>query len=223
MGADAKTIKGEKFGYLTGILYLAPANEAGMGNLCPNASAGCLASCLFTAGRGKMSNVRKARINKTLKFFKDKQGFIDNLIENITSLATKAAKEGKKICIRLNGTSDIPWERLGIYDKFPEIQFYDYTKSPTRAKEWAQGKMPANYHLTFSRSESNESDAINVLEHGGNVAVVFSGGIPATWKGYTVIDGDLSDLRFNDPKGVVVALKAKGDGKKDSTGFVVPA
>jgi len=223
VGADAKTVKGEKFGYLTGILYLAPANEAGMGNLCPNASEGCKAACLFTAGRGKMSNVRNARINKTLKFFKDKVQFVNDIAADITALIKKAGKENKKVCIRLNGTSDIPWERLDLYTKFPDIQFYDYTKSVKRALDWAAGKLPKNYHLTFSRSESNEVDVLKVLAAGGNVAAVFSGGLPEKWKGFPVVDGDLSDLRFNDAKGVVVGLTAKGDGKKDETGFVISA
>ena len=223
VGTDAKTVKGEKFGYLTGIMYLAPANEAGFGNLCPNASAGCLVSCLFTAGRGAMSNVKQARIRKTRLFFSDKAKFIDTLIEDISSLIKSGVKESKKVCVRLNGTSDVPWERLGIFDKFPEIQFYDYTKSASRAVDFALGKLPKNYHLTFSRSEENEASALNVLANGGNVAAVFGGKLPATWKGYKVIDGDESDLRFNDGKNVVVGLKAKGKGKKDSTGFVIPA
>ena len=222
VGADAKTVKGEKFGYLTGILYLAPANEAGFGNLCPNASAGCLASCLYTAGRGAMSNVKQARIRKTRLFFSDKAKFLATIFEDIGNLIKAGAKEGKKVCVRLNGTSDVPWERLGIFDKFPQVQFYDYTKSATRAVEFATGKMPKNYHLTFSRSESNETSAIQVLKAGGNIAAVFASALPKKWNGYKVIDGDESDLRFNDKKNVVVGLKAKGKGKKDTSGFVIP-
>jgi hypothetical protein len=222
VGTDAKTVKGEKFGYLTGILYLAPANEAGFGNLCPNASAGCLASCLYTAGRGAMRNVKDARIRKTRLFFSDKVKFIQLLTEDIENFIKLGKKENKKICQRLNGTSDIPWERLAIFDKFSDVQFYDYTKSASRTVDFALGKLPKNYHLTFSRSESNETSALNVLANGGNVAVVFSGGLPKTWKGYNVIDGDESDLRFNDGKNVVVGLKAKGKGKKDTSGFVIP-
>jgi hypothetical protein len=221
VGDDAKTVKGEKFGYLTGIMYLAPANEAGFGNLCPNASAGCLASCLYTAGRGAMSNVKAARVRKTRLFFSDKVKFMETLFQDIASLVKVGVKEGKKICVRLNGTSDIPWERLGIFDKFPDVQFYDYTKSPSRALDFAKQKLPKNYHLTFSRSEDNETSALNVLASGGNVAAVFSGKLPETWKGYKVIDGDESDLRFNDGMNVVVGLKAKGKGRKDSSGFVI--
>lgn len=221
VGTDAKTVKGEKFGYLTGILYLAPANEAGFGNLCPNASAGCLLSCLYTAGRGAMSNVKQARIRKTRLFFTDKAKFLETIFQDISNLIKNGAKEEKKVCVRLNGTSDVPWERLGIFDKFSDVQFYDYTKSASRAVDFALGKLPKNYHLTFSRSESNETSALNVLANGGNVAAVFGGKLPEKWNGYKVIDGDESDLRFNDEKNVVVGLKAKGKGKKDSTGFVI--
>jgi hypothetical protein len=223
VGTDAKTVKGEKFGYLTGILYLAPANEAGFGNLCPNASAGCLASCLYTAGRGAMSNVKQARIRKTRLFFTDKAKFLETIFQDISNLIKNGAKEEKKVCVRLNGTSDVPWERLGIFDKFSDVQFYDYTKSASRAVDFALGKLPKNYHLTFSRSESNETSALNVLANGGNVAAVFGGKLPEKWNGYKVIDGDESDLRFNDEKNVVVGLKAKGKGKKDSSGFVIYA
>ena len=223
VGADAKTVKGEQFGWLTGILYLAPANEAGFGNLCPNASKGCLASCLYTAGRGAMSNVKEARIRKTRAFFKDSAAFIKTLSEDIAALVKAGAKEGKKVCVRLNGTSDVVWERLDVFSKFPDVQFYDYTKSASRAKAFAAGKMPANYHLTFSRSEENDADTIAVLAAGGNVAAVFSGGLPKTWNGFNVVDGDESDLRFLDGKNVVVGLKAKGQGKKDSSGFVIAA
>jgi hypothetical protein len=170
-----------------------------------------------------MSNVKDARIRKTRLFFSDKPKFLETIFQDINSLVKSGLKEEKKVCVRLNGTSDVPWERLGIFDKFSQIQFYDYTKSLSRAVDFANGKLPKNYHLTFSRSESNEASALQVLQAGGNVAAVFSGGLPKTWKGYNVIDGDESDLRFNDGKNVVVGLKAKGKGKKDTSGFVIPA
>jgi len=220
--SDAKTSKGFALKYLTDILYLAPANEGGFGNLCVNASAGCLAVCLFTAGRGRMSNVRLGRIRKTRLFFTDKKAFFMQLRKDIVRGMKRAAKLGVSYCVRLNGTSDIPWERLGIMQEFPAVQFYDYTKSAARALAHARGEMPANYHLTFSRSEANEADALQVLAAGGNVAVVFdSANYPTTWNGYTVANGDSSDLRFLDAKNVVVALYAKGKGKQDKSGFVV--
>jgi hypothetical protein len=220
--SDAKTSKGFALKFLTDILYLAPANEGGFGNLCVNASAGCLAVCLFTAGRGRMSNVRLGRIRKTRLFFTDKKAFFMQLNKDIVRGIKRAAKLGMTYCVRLNGTSDIPWERLGVMQQFPNVQFYDYTKSVSRALAHARGEMPANYHLTFSRSESNEVEALQVLAAGGNVAVVFdSANYPTTWNGYTVANGDSSDLRFLDAKNVVVALYAKGKGKQDESGFVV--
>lgn len=224
VGNDAKTSKGEKYGWLTGIMYLAPVNEAGFGNVCPNASKGCAAACLFTAGRGVFDSVKEARIRKTREFFTNKTGFMETLANDISSLVAYAAKKGKQACVRLNGTSDIPWERLGIMDKFPAVQFYDYTKSLSRALDFAKGALPKNYHLTFSRSEENEPDALKVLNSGGNVAAVFGGKtMPGNWNGFNVIDGDASDLRFLDAKNSVVGLKAKGLGRKDTTGFVVYA
>ena len=220
--SDAKTSKGFALKFLTDILYLAPANEGGFGNLCVHASAGCLAVCLFTAGRGRMSNVRLGRIRKTRLFFTDKKAFFEQLRKDIVRGMKRAAKLGMTYCVRLNGTSDIPWERLGIMAEFPSVQFYDYTKSAARALAHARGEMPANYHLTFSRSESNEVEALQVLAAGGNVAVVFdSANYPATWNGFNVVGGDESDLRFLDSKNVVVALYAKGKGKQDKSGFVV--
>ena len=220
--SDAKTSKGFALKFLTDILYLAPANEGGFGNLCVNASAGCLASCLFTAGRGRMSNVRLGRIRKTRLFFTDKKAFFMQLNKDIARGMKRAAKLGMTYCVRLNGTSDVPWERLGVMEQFPTVQFYDYTKSVSRALAHARGEMPANYHLTFSRSESNEAQALQVLAAGGNVAAVFeSANYPLTWNGYNVVSGDDSDLRFLDAKNVVVALYAKGKAKQDASGFVI--
>ena len=168
-----------------------------------------------------MSNVKTARIRKTRLFFENKNEFIALLSADIVALVAGAKKEGKKACVRLNGTSDIPFERLGIFDKFPEVQFYDYTKSLSRALSFCAGTMPKNYNLTFSRSETNEIDAIKVLKAGGNVAVVFENELPANWSGYDVVNGDESDLRFGDKQNVVVGLSAKGQAKKDESGFVV--
>ena len=223
---NAKTVKGSEFGYLTGISYLAPSDESGVANTCPDASAGCRSACLFTAGRGAMDNVKDARVNKTLAFFKNKNVWMKQLAFEITRLIKKAAKEGKIPCIRLNGTSDLPWERVkldgkNIMEHFPTVQFYDYTKSIARMREFTGGTLPSNYHLTFSRSESNEVEVDEVLAAGGNVAVVFRGTLPVTFKGYKVIDGDETDLRFTDAKNVIVGLTQKGRAKKDITGFVV--
>lgn len=228
---DAKTVKGQKRGYLTGILYLAPHKVSGY-NLCAGASAGCIKSCLYTAGRGKMSGVQQARIRKAKYFMEHRDLFMHELEININKLKAKAERENMKVAVRLNGTSDFPWETTGIMDKFPNVKFYDYTKIPKRAYQYGRGNMPHNYHLTFSRSESNMKDCWMAMEHGCNVSFVFKDvpkhyiwGPRTAWDHvpiqYEVIDGDQDDLRFLDPKGVIVGLKAKGDARKDTSGFVI--
>ncbi len=218
---NAKTIKGQKLGFLTGILYLAPANESGR-NLCAHASAGCKAACLYTAGRGAYSNIKEARLKKTLAFLNDRKAFAMELKKEIASLAKKAEKKKMTPCIRLNGTSDIPWHNVeNIMQENPHIQFYDYTPNPFRMLQFLNGELPENYHLTFSRKEDNDGFVENVLERGGNVAVVFRKELPSTWKGKKVVNGDETDLRFLDEKNVVVGLKAKGKGRKNQSGFIV--
>lgn len=237
VNADAKTTKGAKLGYLTGILYLAPSNLSGR-NVCAHASAGCKAACLFTAGRGKMKNVSDARIRKTNRFYSDPKAFVELLAQDIAKISTKAFKLNMVPAIRLNGTSDLPWEslrgnqKISLMDRFPDVQFYDYTKNPNRALAHAAGRMPSNYHLTFSRSECNHDDVDRVLSAGGNVAAVFDTGrkgtLPVvTSNGIDIIDGDASDLRFTDRKhakgapGSYVGLRAKGDAIGDTSGFVI--
>lgn len=220
---DAKTAKGEKFGYLTGITYLAPHKLSGLGNVCPHASKGCAAACLNTAGRGIMQNVQQARIRKTRLFLTDRLEYLRQLHFDLDTL--KAVADFRRLipCARLNGTSDIPWEKFGVMEQHPSLQFYDYTKNPLRMAWFLRGTMPKNYHLTFSRSESNERICLGILRDGGNVAVVFAGNLPAEWHGYPVVSGEQSDLRFLDGKNVVVGLLAKGRGRQDNSGFVVHA
>ena len=232
---NAKTLKGEVLGYRTFGLHLSPATKSGF-NVCQWASAGCRAACLDTAGRGCMSNVQNSRINKTKRFFKDNYGFMSDLRTEIAKAIISAAKKQMIPCFRLNLTSDIPWENirkgrtvnpqlvrpLNVMEEFPNVNFYDYTKGFTRMMAWLNGKMPDNYHLTFSRSEETSDDRIKkILSLGGNVAVVFRGSLPKTYLGFPVVDGDENDLRFKDKKGVIVGLVEKGLAKKDETGFVV--
>ena len=219
-GGNYKTSKGESFGWKTYGLHLSPFNISG-NNVCPNASTGCAAACLNTAGRGIMRNVQEARIRKTQFFFDDREGFLRQLFKEIKSSIKSATRKQLNSCFRLNLTSDIAWERY-IIPAFKDHQFYDYTKSKTRMRRFLQGKLPENYHLTFSRSEdTKDSEVKEFCSAGGNVAVVFRGHLPSEWKGIKVIDGDVSDLRFQDEQGVIVGLVAKGLGKKDETGFVV--
>jgi len=221
---NAKTIKGEKLGFKTYGVHLSPFNKSGF-QVCKWASKGCARACLDTAGRGVMSNVQRSRINKTKFLFEDRNGFLDQLRAEIKSAIRSSEKKGLVPCFRLNLTSDFKWEETGIFEEFPEAQFYDYTKGKNRMLEYLQGNLSPNYHLTYSRSEKKGDDIHSkaFLKSEGNVAVVFRGKLPKTWNGFDVIDGDESDLRFLDGTGKVIGLVEKGLAKKDETGFVVEA
>jgi len=213
---DAKTPKGEKLGYLTGVLYLIPDDR-----LCPMSKlAGCREPCLVTSGRGRMKNVVAGRQRKTQLFKDSPANFVELLTKDIKALERAAERRSLTPVVRLNGTSDIAWENVQgvdgttLMERFPHLQFYDYTKLPTR-------KVPENYHLTVSYSGANPDYADKALNTKHNVAVVFGDGKPTTWQGREVVDGDAHDLRFLDESGVVVGLKPKGDAKHDTSGFVV--
>jgi len=208
---NVKTIKGEKYGWKTYILYLAPFTQNSTGkSVCSHASKGCAEACLFGSGFGGMfTRVEIGRINKTNYLILNRDLFIKQLFSEISFLEAKSKTLKEKLCIRLNGTSDLAWEKFKINGKslmehFPSVQFYDYTKNYLRFDKI----LPANYHLTFSRSETNEDKVESILAKGHNVAVVFDS-LPETYKGYKVVNGDLSDLTFLQPKGVVVGLKYK--------------
>ena len=215
-------------GYITKGIHLAPANLAGY-EVCQWRSKGCTMSCLNTAGRGQMNSVQQSRIAKTKLFFEQRKEFMIKLCKEIASTIKSAQKKNMKAVFRLNLTSDIKWEDVymkdpnyNIFEYFCAEQFYDYTKSFKRMASFLgkHKEFPSNYHLTFSRSESNDKVCEMVLEMGGNVAVVFRNQLPDTWKGYEVVNGDDTDLRFLDKQGVVVGLIEKGMAKKDATGFV---
>lgn len=220
IGSDAKTIKGEKRGYLTGISYQAPSTMAGMRTTCPFATKECSDLCLGkTSGRMPMPNVRNAMIERTKLWLNEPTVFLSLVSDEIEGLKRKAKRENKVPCVRLNGTSDIQWEKTGIMEKFPEVQFYDYTKFPPNQRT----KLPSNYHLTYSYTGRPESKffAEGWNKRGVNTAVVFRGGLPSEFMGKKVVDGDLSDLRFLDEKNVIVGLKAKGAARKGESSFVV--
>ena len=211
----------------TYILYLSPEKQNSKGvNLCPKASKGCAAACLYTAGRGKFTNVKKSRINKSEYYISDKKTFIDQLSNELLKIAAKAIKQDKKIAIRLNGTSDQDfisiikkYNNLDLLNdnKFKNLVFYDYTAILGKIKKYIN----TNYSLTLSRKEDNENDILQALKLGGNVAAVFRDELPTTYKGYNVVNGDTSDLEMLYNKNVILGLKAKGDAKKDKTGFVI--
>ena len=222
-------MKGEKKGYLSFVLHLAPSDLSGY-NTCPMASAGCRAACLNTAGRGGLfkvgtftNTIQEARIRKTKLFFEDRPTFMAMLVKDITAAIKMASKRNLIPVIRLNGTSDIRWEIVtvngfdNIMAMFPAITFYDYTKISNRRN------LPTNYSLTFSRSETNDAVLPTIMQ---NIAVVFGvkkgKELPTMYLGRPVIDGDDTDLRFLDPKGVIVGLRGKGKARTgEFDGFVV--
>jgi len=234
---NAKIVKGEKLGYVTKGIHLAPANLSGY-EVCQWRSKGCTMACLNTAGRGQMQRTQDSRIAKTKLFFESRFDFLAKLSKEIVSTIKSASKKSMQAVFRPNLTSDIAWEDIlnedgvTIFEKHGTTQFYDYTKSFKRMKAFLNGELPSNYHLTFSCSETNEKIAKLVLEMGGNVAVVFRNQLPDTWNGFEVINGDESDLRFLDniivprkrinscTSALVVGLIEKGLAKKDETGFV---
>lgn len=244
-GYAPKTDKGRARGYSTAIMYFAPADLSGY-DVCQYRSAGCTAACLNKSGNGgielksgEVNGPQKARIARTRLFFLNRFLFNLRLVHEITLHVERARAAGMIPCIRLNGTSDLPWERLRMNDgrtvleHFPDVQFYDYTKHVDRALRFARGQMPANYHLTFSRSETNADECERVLAAGGNVAAVFKicdckPKAPCkhelvdgfAFEGVPVISGDHDDLRFLDTPGVYVGLKAKGPARADASGFV---
>ena len=211
----------------TFILYLAPERQNSKGvNLCPKASKGCAAACLYTAGRGKFTNVKKSRINKSEYYISDKKTFINQLSKEIVKIAAKSIKQDKKIAIRLNGTSDQDfisiikkYNNLDLLNdkQFKNLVFYDYTAILGKIKKYIN----TNYSLTLSRKEDNEKEILEALKLGGNVAAVFRDDLPTKYKGYTVVNGDSSDLEMLYNKNVILGLKAKGDAKKDKSGFVI--
>ena len=238
-GLNAKTIKGDKRkDYATAIMYLSPSDSVAGVNVCANAKrAKCETGCLFSAGRGQMNVVQNARIRKTEMWRDDRANFLSTLVRDIKNFVKWCDGKNVKPAVRLNGTSDIPFEiysvnrdgvtYANIMEAFPGVTFYDYTKIAKRARK----NLPANYSLTVSYSEANPAYQDEVLQTARasrvNLAVVFRdkesvrNAIASGWKGFNVIDGDETDLRFTDPRGCVVALYAKGRARKDGTGFVI--
>ena len=221
--ANPKIQKGTKQGYLSFILHLAPADLSGH-ETCPKRTVGCTAACLNTAGRGGMFRkgentnvIQKARIRKTNYFFNDRAAFMDDLVGDIMRAVNYARKKGLIPVFRLNGTSDLSWEKYptrygaaNIFEQFPTLQFYDYTKVLGR-----KVKHIPNYHLTFSKADGNDADVAEALLQGMSVVAVYDAipdGVPSA---------DETDLRFLDPKGIMLGLKAKGRAKKDYSGFVI--
>lgn len=233
VGTNAKTVKGDGSEYLTAILYMTPYKVwvetlGRYSNSCPMAEqAGCIDACLNTAGRGAFNNVQSARMRKAQWFYNDRGSFMEQLYDDVDRFQKYCMKRGIQPCVRLNGTTDIQWENIKLYngqnifEVFPDVQWYDYTKIANRRK----AKDIPNYHLTWSYSNADPRYAAmldTAIANGMNAAVVYRSEYhKTTWQGHPVIDGDKDDLRFLDPKGGhIVALYAKGKAKKDQTGFV---
>lgn len=229
---NVKTMKGEKLGYKTYILYMSSYNDNSKGiNLCSHASQGCATACLVGSGLGGLyTSVQNARRNKSEFFLSNRVEFLHTLKDEITKIVKKSVDEFIPT-IRLNGTTDIRWEKFTVFDGknifelFPTVQFYDYTKNHLRFDK----ELPSNYHLTFSRSETNNKKAMELLKRGFNVAMVMTK-LVSTYKGFQVVNGDETDLRFLDEKNVVVGLKYKNltglNGKEKNlqakiSGFVI--
>ena len=228
VNGNPKLVKGDKLSdkYLSAIMHLSPINT----RICPYQDiAKCKEACLNTAGRGgifkkgETTNViQEARKRKTDLFLNDRDTFMSLLVKDIQAFVRKCERLGKMPCVRLNGTSDIQWELIpidnyaNIFEMFSDVQFYDYTKIPTRKVSSIK-----NYHLTWSYSQANDKYARLFEQVPYNKAVVFNGGLPRMFKGMKVIDGDTTDMRFLDKQNRVVGLKAKGLAKKDTSGFVI--
>lgn len=223
--SNPKVAKAEaKLGIRSAVLHLAPHDMSGY-NVCPSASPGCIAACLHTAGNPiHQDGKTRARLARTKFFFADRNAFLARLADEITRHENAAFKQGLKPAVRLNGTSDLAWERLRdaegitIIERFPDVQFYDYTAVINRLRR----PVPSNYHLTFSLKENNLAQALEAKALGFNVAAVFINELAKTLLGLPVINGDEHDYRPADPRPCVVGLKAKGRaGKADQSGFVI--
>ena len=218
--SQTKMAKGERFGYKTAILHLAPFKLSGK-NVCPNASKACAAACLNTSGRGQMNSVQAARISKTNAIWQARVKFLQDLDAEIKQLSKRADQAGFKFAVRLNGTSNLPWHRyklngLNLMQLNPDVQFYDYTKVFNYLDHGVK-----NYYVIYSPSGENNIECMAALRKGVNVAYVFKDKLPKKFKGRKVIDGDKHDLRFKErPRGVIIGLRAKGAAKKLESDFV---
>lgn len=238
---NPKIEKGIAFGYFPAVLHLAPSDLSGF-NVCLRATAGCRTACLNTAGRGgiikagESSNaIQRARIARTLFLARDPEAFGTFLMRDVIRHVRRAARLGLRPAFRFNGTSDI-----NLADEFggflrPAVEValnegaavYDYSKRAALFDRYKAAGLPI--HLTFSRAEThaNKRDAAKLAALGHNVAAVFATmrgrALPEAFEARPVIDGDVHDLRFLDPRGVVVGLRAKGKARRDATGFVIPA
>ena len=215
------------------IMYMSPDKQNSKGiSVCPMASKGCSAACLYNSGRGKFNSVQEARIRKTEYYLSDKQGFAEQLLKELGSLSKRASKLGIEIAVRLNGTSDLDLlslikNRTGVDPiGIPNLIYYDYTKILGKIKKY----IDTPYRITFSKSETNWDECVTALELGAPVSVVFSTTkkeeLPQTYMGYKVLDGDSADdIMLDEPGGYILGLRFKGSKKEMlsaiDSGFVI--
>ena len=236
IGATNSSSKTKKNATVSGqetyIVYFAPASTSGY-NVCSHSTPECRRGCLATSGRAgmelnakeKITRIEQARIKKTRLFYEHPEFFMAWMIAEIEAKQALAEKKNMGFSVRLNGTSDIDWQNVkvngqSIFEIFPDITFYDYTKNPNKFI----GK-PDNYHLTLSYTGRNWKACEAVLKQGVNVAVVFDvkreADIPAKFRGYNVINGDITDYRVDDAKGIIVGLKWKHIADKEAEAQVL--
>lgn len=219
LSTSLKTQKCLSVAVLARALYFTP------GVFCSHSTQGCLAACLgHSSGRMQMPTHAVARDRRTACYLQEPQLFLQMLGVELALLEQEARRQQLQPAARLNGSSDLAWEDLhpDIFQRFPNIRFFDYTKIPARMDRFLQrSNWPANYHLTFSAQATNHRQSRRFLEQGGTVAAVFWPHVPQTLWAHPVINGDSHDARFLDAAGVVVGLKAKGSAKADQSGFVI--
>lgn len=216
-------------------LSLSPSKLSGY-QVCASSSEQCVLHCINTSGMAAPDFHSKAdacnpvwvgRNVKTLWLMRERQAFMHRLYKDIAL--------NQEATIRLNVFSDWMWERQSltvsesdakrygtksgsfknVFEVFPEVQFYDYTKHFARMFR----ERPKNYHLTFSLTEANADQARKVLASGFNVAAVLTVRQGYLF-GFPIIDGDQNDLRHLDPPSSVVGLKPKGSLRNKESDFV---
>jgi hypothetical protein len=188
-------------------LSLAPALSSGITNVCPFSTPECRAHCVAHSGRGAYPHVPRGRAFRTKLLVERPDVFVTLLAHEISAAQDK---HGAELRVRLNGFSDLPWERYVPWLFERDVKFYDYTKWPLGTR-----LTPTNYKLTYSASERwTVGHYAQHRIHGLNVAAVFDvrrgHPLPKTFYDVPVIDGDTSDDRWADPTPCVVGLRAKG-------------
>jgi len=216
---NAKTPKGEKYGYSSFVMFGSPHKLSGH-NACAGSSAGCRELCIFYAGMGIFPNVQQARINRTVMYFEEREKFLQLVNRDIISAIKWSKKNDLIPCFRLDGTTDIGIAKHFVKD-YADIQFYDYTKCMSRLR---MSDKFVNWHTTYSLSENTTRRQFNILlDRNTNIAVPFHN-VPkpgTSVLGRKIVCGDESDLRFRDGTNKIITLSVKGKGRKRKHPFIL--